>query len=442
MPKGGRTAQRTVVVGGGWSGLAAAAELSLAGRAPVVFESARQLGGRARSVRVGDLTLDNGQHLLLGACRELLNWLRRLHGPDLPPLDRSRFRLPLFGPGRNIMLTVPPLPAPLHSLAALLTARGLRWRERWAACRLGHSLGFEPDPDQDDEDVLAWLQRMEQPPTLIEDLWAPLCLAALNTPPERASARTFRRLLRETLSAGRNDSDLLLSRVDLGRLFPLPAADYVESRGGRVRIATRITSLLLEGDNVRGVVTGEGETVEAAHVVLALPPLQAARLLRPHSALASLAEALESVEYQPITTVYLRYAARVRLPHAMIGLNGTTAQWLFRPHEDEHGTVIAAVISGSGPHMDCSREVVGGQVADELAQRFPHWPEPADTTVLRERRATFACHPGIETRRPPHRTAVTGLWLAGDYTAAGYPATLEGAVRSGVECARLVDLQG
>jgi hypothetical protein len=160
-------------------------------------------------------------------------------------------------------------------------------------------------------------------------------------------------------------------------------------------------------------------------------------LLRPHPATAALGTALQALDHTPIATVYLRYPAAVRLDSPMVGLTGTLTQWVFDRCVCHQPGVIAAVISGTGSHMDMDRAALAAQVAKELSAHFG-WPAPEQTFVVREKRATFRCGVDVDAVRPEASTPIAGLWLAGDYTANGYPATLEGAMRSGVQCARLI----
>ncbi len=434
-----------LIVGGGWAGLAAGVELARAGRAVTLLESARQAGGRARRVALktgesGHLTIDNGQHLLLGACHTLLELL------DIVGVPRERLlRRPLqlhlrHLRGRDLKLTTPPLPAPLHLLAALLGASGLSLRERLAALRPGRLLArqaWQPEPDIS---VAALLQRLRQPARLIGALWEPLCLAIMNTPPREASARLFLRVLRDVFLQRRADADLLQARTDLGSLFPDPAIQYIEQRDGHLHLGMRVQALAIEQGRIQGVRV-EDSFIPARQVVLATSIPATLDLIRGHAALAPLHARLSRFRFEPITTLYLQYPPGVRLPQPMLGVIGGQAQWLFdRRHCDQPG-LIAVIISSRGPHMQAGPDQLSEAIAAELARLFPDWPAPLSRHVIREKRATFSSQVGIDALRPGNATPVEGLWLAGDYTATGYPATLEGAVRSGVQCAASIAQQ-
>lgn len=424
-----------IVVGGGWAGLAAASELVAAGVAVQLLEAAPQLGGRARGLTLDSLSVDNGQHLLIGAYSETLRLLRRV-GADPAGLYRESLRLAVQREGTLVQLSAPPLPAPLHLAWALLRARGLRPAERRAAlrfCLRAWRQGFALARDISVDQLLA-----DQPGGLMQALWEPLCLATLNTPPAQASAQVFLRVLHDAFTRRRRNADLLHPATDLGRLLPQPARRYIEDQGGEVVTRCRVTTLDFT-DSAAAVHTAHGPR-RAGHIILATAPWHAAHLLAPHA--PALAQQLGALGAAPITTVYLRYPAGVTLGRSMLGLAGGLTQWLVdRGIVCGQAGLLAAVISGPGPHMVLDSGQLGTQVAAEIGTRFPHWPAPQQVKVVREKRATFLCDVGSNARRPDNATALSRLWLAGDYTATGYPATLEGAVRSGVQCARrIIDL--
>lgn len=424
-----------IVVGGGWAGLAAAMELCAHGADVTLIEAAAHLGGRARAVERHGLRFDNGQHLLIGAYRETLRLLETAGVAEHDVFTRWPLRWSMRSPAQ------PPvdigvlawLPAPLHMPWALLNAHGYNMRERAAALR---ACAAVLSPITRDLSVAAWLQQARQPARVIETLWGPLCLAALNTPIEYASAEVYRRVLRDAFLQRRADADMLIPCSDLSAVFPAPAARFIAARGGRIRLGERVTSLINARSHVAGVRGKYGDHL-ADHVILALPPSSVAALVDTYPALAALKSQLDAFEYEPICTAYLRCAAPVRFDAPMIGLLGGHAQWLF-PARHCGEEWIAVVISGPGEHMRLDNERLITRLADEIAAPCGAAMRREKGFIIREKRATFSCKVGINERRPGVRTAVEGLWLAGDFTATGYPATLEGAVRSGVACARAI----
>jgi squalene-associated FAD-dependent desaturase len=415
------------VVGAGWAGLSAAVALCASGVPAVVYEASRHLGGRARRVTIDGLELDNGQHILLGAYAETLRMMR-LVGCDT---EEALLRLPLsLGYADGFRLRAPQLAYPLNLLFALLSARPLSWTERMSAVALLvrlRAVAFRIAPDRP---VAVWLEEERQSPTLRRYLWEPLCLSALNTPVAHASAQVFAHVLRDALGPGRSSSDMLIPRVDLGRLFPDPAAQYISMHAGRVEPGTAIRSIERSESGFRL----DAGVERFAAVIIATGPQHAAGLLPASPELDPARACIAALEYEPIITCYLQYAESVRLPQAMLGFTGPLLQWVFdRGLLGGQPGLLAAVISGSGPHDHLSREQIAQRCDEELRHALPGLPAPLWSRVITEKRATFSCRPGMS--RPAVETAMPGLLLAGDYVAGDYPATIEAAVRSGIAAA-------
>ncbi len=418
-------AARIAVIGAGYAGMAAAVELAAGGARVTVFEAAPGPGGRARRVVSRGQALDNGQHILVGAYRELLALMRRV-GADP---ERSLLRLPLeLRYARGFRLRAPRLRAPMHLAAALLSARGLPWRERLRAMRFMRAMRRAGFRLASDETVSALLARHAQDGIAAHYLWGPLCVAALNTLPQQASANAFLAVLRDSLGGARAASDLLLPRVDLSSLFPEPAGRYVAARGSEVLTGRRVRGVARDGDAFRV----EGARFE--RVVLACAPYQLAALASALPELAPLLRAADRYTYQPIYTCYLQYPQAVQLPAPMLGLDGGLVQWAF-----DRGTLtgergrIACVISAQGDHQQMAHGELAGRCHQELARALGGLPAPLWSRVIAEKRATVATLPGVP--RPGPETPLAGLYLAGDYTDPEYPPTLEAAVRSGLRAA-------
>jgi len=419
---------RVAVIGGGWAGMAAAVELAERGVPVTVFEAARQLGGRARGVAVNGLALDNGPHLLLGAYRETLRLLEKVH-PGPRPLLRLPLHLEIPGAFR---LHLPSLPAPLHLAVGLLTARGVNWKERLAAARFMESLKRIRFRLEQDTTVDALLRLHGQHGAPSRHLWEPLCLAALNTPPAIASAQVFANVLRDSLAGSRDACDMLLPQTDFTALFPAPAADYVQRRGGEVRLSCPVRAISKEGSGY--ALTTDGGSEIFSHVVCAVPPQRLPALLAGLAELAVTVKTAAAFRYQPIYSVYLQYPPGTRLPQPLLGMAGGLGQWVFDRYWT-HGQdgLMAVTLSGEGKHEGLEHGELAMKLARELApltgSAAPLWHR-----TVAEKRATFACTPHLS--RPATETALPGLVLAGDYVEGDYPATLEGAVRSGVAAAR------
>lgn len=427
-----------IVVGGGWAGIAAAAELTRHKIPVILLESAKQLGGRARNVQVNDLQVDNGQHLLLGAYESTLDLLRKIGVKEKDVLKRQPLSLQWKQPsGKLVSLRTPTLPSPLHLAWGLLTMKGLSLRDRFSALRFSREMEKSDFTIDTDCSVAELLTKHCQSPALIHALWEPLCIGALNTHLHEASAQIFLRTLGDSFSHARSDSDLLLTRVNLGSLLPKPATDYIESRNGSVRLGQKVTALCIENDAITGV-TIDNTSIACSEVIVATPHAISQRLFAPHAAMQKTVAQISHLKDRPICTVYLQFDKKVKLGRWLRGSLGTVSQWVFDRGIYGQKGLMAVVISGEGEHMQWDNAKLCQHVADEIAAQYPRWPAPLSQQVIREKRATFASTVNIDQHRPAVQTAVNGLWLAGDYTDTHLPATLEGAVRSGRLCAKKI----
>lgn len=437
--------RRVAVIGAGWSGLACALELTAGGHSVTLFDAAPQPGGRARAVDVtlGDrnFTLDNGQHLLIGAYAQTLRLLRAV---DVEP-DAVLLRMPfeLRYPD-GFLLRARRLPAPLHLAAGLLAAGRLDWAERL------HVAGF----------VVRWRARgwkigtdgpadalfAGAPGQIVQRLWRPLCLAALNVELHEASAQVLLNVLRDSLAGDARAADLLLPRHDLTRVFAGPAVAALRRRGAEVRLRSPLARLARDDSQWR--VEARDRPTQADAVVLALPPRRAADLLATTGRveLAPAIAMLRAIDSAPIATVYLRYPPSLRLPWPASTLLDDPArerfgQWVFdRGQLDEaNAGVLSVVISAAGGALAADSRALAAAVGRQLSAELG-LPPPSASAVLAEKRATIVPAPRLQ--RPPARLAAPGLYLAGDAADSDYPSTLEGSVRAGIAAAHalLADL--
>jgi hydroxysqualene dehydroxylase len=439
--------KRIAVIGGGWAGCAASVALARTGHRVSLFEASRTLGGRARHVEVKGLNLDNGQHIMLGAYSTTLESMRLVGIQPEKVLMRLPLQMRYPAESGGMDFVTPRLPAPLHMLVGLFRASGLNREDKMSLARFSTTAKWMGWTLNVDCTVTELLERFDQTDRLIQLMWRPLCIAALNTPPERASARVFLHVLRDSIGASRAASDMLLPRVDLSELFPRRAGAFVEQHGGKVELGTVIKAISKEASQWRLTVSGKASPEETPFdaVILATHAAQANDLL------AGLpgAAALPDFEQEPITTCYLHYggegdAARFMLSQPFFALiddpaRGHWGQFVFDRGQLDAAQkgLLAVVVSASTEAIAMGHQDLASAVATQLAQVFQRedLSKPAWTKVISEKRATFSCTPGLE--RPDSETGHKGLFIAGDYTASDYPATLESAVRSGITAANL-----
>lgn len=426
-----------IIIGAGWAGLAAAADLCHHGIPVRLVEAAAHIGGRARRVYHGGRPLDTGQHLFLGAFRETLALLQQIGVSEASVFERMPLQLCIRSAHRDIRVKLGNHPAPLHLVRGLQNLSGVSLSERFRAVGLGVSLARHRFSMGEDMCVADWLGQNHQSPALIHGIWEPLCRATLNTPAREASAEVFLRVLHDAFLRRREDSDLLIPRTDLSSILPDPAAAFIRAHGGSIEVDTQVTGLEIDQGSVTGVSTAAG-TLAADRIIIAVPSGVCRELLSPHQAFRVITGKLGSLTTTPICTVYLEYPRPVTLDAPFVGIVNGTPYWIFDRTRQNQPNIIAVVISGAGPHTEMNDDALVQQVGEKLTHYYPHWPAPESRTVIRDSAATFACRTGINAVRPGNATPVQGCWLAGDYTATGYPATLEGAVKSGREAARQI----
>jgi squalene-associated FAD-dependent desaturase len=432
---------KVAIIGAGWAGLAAAVQAVTTGHEVTLFEASRTAGGRARAVpgllpNGSEITLDNGQHILIGAYIETLRLMRQV---GVNP-EHALLRLPLnllYPDGAGLKL--PRWPAPLDALYGILTARGWRAEDKLALLRSAQAwrrADFACEPTLTVAQLCAPLT-----PRVRQEMIEPLCVSALNTASVDASAQVFLRVLRDALFGARGGSNLLLPRVDLSQLFPQAALDWLAlARGSSIRLGERIDTLEQRGHQWRVL----GRSFD--RVVLATSCTDAARILDSSAQIAIDSVAIKmhqwattarALRFEAITTVYA-WAPSASLPAPMLSLRSTPsaasssamaapAQFVFdRAQLGGPTGLLAFVVSASQGERNTIQTQVLRQARVQLGLKLQ-----AVQTLI-EKRATFACTPALA--RPALEIA-PGLLACGDYTVGPYPATLEGAVRSGIAAA-------
>lgn len=450
MPKG-----PVHVVGAGFAGAAAATALADAGLPVVLWEARDAPGGRAGGFAdpaAGGIDLDTGPHLFMGAYRRTRALLGRLGTADRLAFQDA-LRVPLAVDGTVGGLACPPgLPAALGLIGGLAALKPLAFGDRLRLLRAGHALrpgGTDPDG----ETVAAWLARVGMPPAATRLLWDPLCRAVMNLAPAEADAGPFRRALRVALLGGSGDACLGWARGGLGELLA-PLGKHLGARGGELRRG-RVAALERDaGGRVEALTLAGGGRVPAGRVVLAADAFGAHRLLSAAGEASGVAAALTAMQPAPIVSCYLwldRRCVDFLAGTPFIGLippPGTvpTAEWVFDRDAlapdgaDAPGQRLATVASAATALADLPAEAVVRRALADLAGHFPAARGAAlvRARVVKERRATVRLTPGLARPAPGPVPGVPGLFLCGDYTDTGLPATVEGAVVSGEAAARAV----
>lgn len=447
---------KVVVIGGGFAGMTAAIALQERRHDVHLLERRGVLGGRATSYRdaVSGEDVDNGTHLMIGAYHATLDLIRRAGADDLL-LQQDDLRLDYVDEKGPSSLDCPPLPAPLHIVAGILSLR-VPWRIRLQALRFGLAARFGPPPVG--LTLAEWFRRTGQGADARALLWDPLATAILNETPEKAAAVLFHRVFRDAFLRDSRDSRLVFLSRGYGELHDR-IARYFHGRGGIVSrralaeslevkdgraVAVCYSQRPLSKQDIRGGEPGVGVRVEADAVVSAVPWSAVPALLPDDWRAQPPFDALARLRGSPIVSVEM-WLDRVVVDRVMVGLRGCEVEWVFdkgrlfgRTGPPQHLAFIISAAWRSAPRPNAELT----QAAEAALRRYYPAMAAASVTrtlIIREPDATFASDPEAEALRPPARTPIEGFYLAGDWTDTGLPATIEGAVRSGLRAAESVE---
>jgi zeta-carotene desaturase len=432
---------RVAVVGGGLAGLAAGCALAGSGFRVTLFERRPYLGGRASSYQhpgTGEV-VDNCQHVLLGCCTNLIQFYERLGvASKIRWYDRLTFLEP---GGRASVIQQSKLPAPLHNAPAFLCAACLDLSDKLA---IGMAMAaLAPGTPRDDgETFLAWLHRHGQTKQAIERFWKPVLVSALNEELDRMSVPYAAQVVRESFLKSAAAGRMGVPTVPLTELYNV-AGDYITARGGEIRLRSSVESFPAEPDQVKLLVSGEETSFDV--VVFAVPFDMLSRILPQTSSADRLRRALACFETSPITGIHLWFDRQITdLDHAV--LLDRTIQWMFHKSkllgrvESGTGSYVELVVSSSKTLVEKSRAEIIDLALTELREFFPgaRGANLVKSTVIKEVHATYSPRPGVDVYRPRPESVWPRVFLAGDWTATGWPATMEGAVRSGYMAAESV----
>jgi squalene-associated FAD-dependent desaturase len=430
------------IVGGGLAGLAAGCALAEAGLRVTIFERRPYVGGRASSYEhpgTGEV-VDNCQHVLLGCCTNLIDFYRRLGVSDkIRWFDELTFIEPS---GRSSRMAPSFLPPPMHNIPAFLSARMLSAADKVAIARAMAKIS-RGLPEDTDEDFLSWLKRHRQTERAIERFWKTVLVSALNEDLERMSVRYAAQVFRESFIKSAEAGSMGLPSIPLSELYGF-AMEYIRARDGEVLLRAPATAIGHKQGSV-GVLAGAAEQ-QFDYAVLAAPFQTAASLLPSDAAAEPLRQQLTHFEASPIAGIHLWFDREISpLPHAV--LLDRTIQWMFHKSKfqekrasDHQGSYVELVVSASKSLVQKPREEILELATRELAEFFPAVKEAkmVKAAVIKEVYATYSIVPGLDKYRPGAKTVWPRIFLAGDWTATGWPATMEGAVRSGYLAAEAI----
>jgi len=438
-----------LIIGGGLAGLAAGVALAEGGCRVRLLEQKPYLGGRARSFR--DATtgsvVDNGQHLFMGCYHATLRFLDTIgtaHVVTFDPQLRVRF---LDSNKRLTELRCPGFPAPWHLLAGVCLSNSFTFGEKMDVLRLGRALRSVKDTADsagvvEHMTVEEWLSAVGQRESLRRNFWDLLCIAAMNEDPEITSALLFRRVLRLALFSSPLDSRLGVPRKGLSDCYTDAAARAITGRGGSVELRRDVRALLVSDGVCHGVKLADGAVIEAQAVLSAvpwniLPALLPADAVKSEPAFSRILD----LHPAPIISIYLWFDRAVT-DLEFVGLRGTTIQWLFNKGRilGSGENYVSLVLSGAHDHVERPKEDLLKTAVSELRNLLPGMRDARlmHSLVIKERFATFSPCVGVDSLRPPAVTPIRGLFLAGDWTDTGLPATIEGAVQSGYTAAEAI----
>lgn len=439
---------RVLILGGGFAGLAAAVDLAERGVKVLLLERRAFLGGRAYSFTdktTGD-TIDNGQHLMMGCYHHTLSFLDKIGSTHKLKFQENPQVDFLSEQEGAASFKCPSLPAPLHLLAGLFKLESIGWRDRINALRVGLALRMMNGNRAKLADITVrnWLNGLGQTDRMQRRFWDLVAIATLNETPDRASADMFVRVLDQAFMHTKQDSNMVISKTGLSDLYTEDARKFIEERGGEVRLNSDVANIQFDGRRAKSVSLRSGEVIEAETIISAVPYFALRRMISEDVQIAS--HSLRNVaEFTsaPIVSINLWYAEPVT-ELEFTGLLDSRIEWVFNKNAisgDSHSghQHLALVISGAHEAAKLPKEELIAMATTEMNRFFPRarTQQPIHAFVIREQDATLSHTVGVARLRPSHRTEFGNFFLAGDWTDTGLPATIESAVQSGHECARL-----
>jgi squalene-associated FAD-dependent desaturase len=427
--------QPVVIVGGGVSGLAAAVRLTSSGIPVVLLEQRARTGGRAASFidRITGDVVDNGQHLLIAGYDRTLALTETIGSHNLLRVQ-ERPELLYHHPARGfVRFTLPRLAPPFNLAWGILTSSLFSFTERIAVLRAGIAMQRNADKrfsKEGEGTVAEWLKHTHQPASVQASFWGPLAVSIMNERVETAQAGTFLDALRIAFLGHWHHAALVFPQAGLSEIFGEPAVQFIEAHGGLVRCSTEVRALVVENGRVAAVRLADGSDIQCRAAVLAVPHTEAAALFPDPPGSPVEVVRMAGVPSAPVVSLHLWFREQFMEQDA-VGLIGRTIHWVFR-----RANHVAVTISAAYDTVDLSREALVAIAVRELREVFGgDVGTPYHALAIREKAATLSLTPAAARSRPGVQTTLSNLFLAGDWTATGLPATIEGAIRSGEKAA-------
>lgn len=424
---------KALVIGGGLAGLSSAVYLSDYGFECTVLEQSPKLGGRAYSFYHPKfpVAIDNGQHLMLGCYRFTLDFLNLIKAMDKISVA-SRLQMHLFRTdGALVSLEAPNLPFPFDLATAFLNYKALPLLQRIKMLPFLAKLKSINPNELSSLSVLQWLKLNNQTGEMISAIWEIIGIGALNTSLENASAELFATILKEIFTKDSFSSTVILPKWGLSEMYVTQSKEFIYERGGEVLTSTPVLELNIKNDKVVGVVTG-ANTYNSFDVVVSTVPLNALPKIK-NSEFIFNDHRIPQLQYSSILTLHLKTNKNI-MKHEFCGFINSPLHWVFNKK-----THLTTVISNADMYIDWGKEELFNLIMEELHKNMGiSKSEITDYIVIKEKKATFLPNEANLKLRPNQRTAITNVFLAGDYTNTGLPATIEGAVRSGKTVAELI----
>lgn len=427
---------RVIIIGGGLAGLAAAVALSSRDVPVTLLESRPRLGGRASSIidQETGQTIDNCQHVAMGCCTNFLHFCETIGCSDLLERQRELYFIgppSESGPSPCVRFRGTNLPAPLHLASSLAAMPWLSWSDKLKLGFALRSLARLPE-SAPDEPFATWLQRHRQSPAVCEHFWHTVLVSALSETLDRISLKHARKVFVDGFLMNRTGWEVTIPRVPLTTIYDEHLATWFREHQTDVRLKAGVKKLIETNGVISGVELRSGETLAGTNFILAVPQNLVAGIVPESLAQHDHVRRLEQIQTAPIASAHLWFdRSLTNLPHAV--LLGRLSQWAFNRGVTDQGHYLQVVISAAFELSTRPEADIVEQVSREL---LATWPEGRDAKLLHgrvitEHRAVFSPLPGIDDLRPTQQSPIANLQWAGDWTLTGWPATMEGAVRSG-----------